>query len=123
MQVLKKDDLVMIYESIIIKRGENRAYMNNFHVITKEDNLEAIKEYLFMVHRETGVTMTMENVCDRYVDTSIRKRKMKLATSEKEIVTQKLENKVLLGDAQKALRKEVEEVAAITVVLPNKTRS
>lgn len=47
--------------------------------------------------------MTMKNIPDKFVDTSIRRGKRKLATSEKESITQKPTKKKLIGDAQKAL--------------------
>lgn len=127
MQILKKNSLVMVNDHISIKRDEIITYMSNFSVITKEDNHDAIREFILLVQMETGVTMTMDNVHDRFANVPIKKWKRKITSLYIEKTSQKQAKKKLMEDAQKALREKIEEgtlsaTSALDVLHDVKTR-
>lgn len=95
MKLLKKDKMV-ISEVPLKVRNVKSAYLEDFPMITKPDNLEVIKEFIKMEKRDICVILTYEDIPDGSTDMYRPSRKIKqVASDDQKIVQKPLKNKVI----------------------------
>lgn len=61
MNIINKKDVIHPPSSLRIT-NENTEYINDFPAISKMDNIEVILEYINLIRKDTGVSLTMDDI-------------------------------------------------------------
>lgn len=80
MKIISKKVIVKLETDLRIRNAKS-AYIDDYPVISKMDNLEVIQEYIKLYKEETGVTVPMKNIPNAPLDVYRASRKRKVDAS------------------------------------------
>lgn len=72
MKLLKKNEVVLSNETLIV-RGSKPAYLKDYLVIIKHENLKVVRIYIEMARKEVGVVLTYEDLLEEPTDAQTSK--------------------------------------------------